>query len=61
MLCHVPRRKTRQELQADAREPEQLELGRTWNGCPDEGLCAWCLEQLDARPRFALAREERSR
>jgi hypothetical protein len=40
------RRPTRQELVADSRDEEQHELGTTWNTCPDEGLCAWCLARI---------------
>jgi hypothetical protein len=50
---------SRQELRASARDAEQLELGTTWNTCPNEGLCAWCLAQLD-EDGSTLAPEERN-
>ena len=38
---------TRQELVAESRDKEQLDLGDSWNVCPDSGLCEWCLRDED--------------
>lgn len=41
---------TRQELVAESRDVEQVDLGDSWNVCPDNGLCEWCLrDELDDR------------